>query len=108
MGKKGDPQARTADGDKVTEPRTGDALTADELVGKAPPTQPLVAPGKRAPVKLCGGCRRELKVTDNYCPVCVPNGASATTFGGSNPANPEEPRTMAMGLPPGRFPHGGF
>jgi hypothetical protein len=95
---KGDPQSRTADGDKPVEaPRIGSELTRDELAGKAPPPTPTSA--HRAPAKRCGGCRRELAITDTFCPTCVPNGGAAPKFGGANPPDPDSIRTLAMGLP---------
>jgi hypothetical protein len=95
---KGDPQSRTADGDKpVAAARVGDELTRDELTGRAPPPAPTST--HRAPAKRCGGCRRELAITDTFCPTCVPNGASVPKFGGANPPDPDSIRTLAMGLP---------
>ena len=97
---KGDPQSRTADGDKPTvQARIGDELTRDELVGKAPLPPVAAAPVHRAPAKRCGGCRKELAITDTFCPTCVPNGASVPKFGGANPPDPDSIRTLAMGLP---------
>jgi hypothetical protein len=95
---KGDPRDRTIDGDKpAVQPRVGSELTRDELTGKAAPQA--AAPTHRAPAKRCGGCRRELAITDTFCPTCVPNGASRPTFGGANPPDPDSIRTLAMGLP---------
>ena len=95
---KGDPQSRTADGDKpAAQARVGDELTRDELTGRAPPPAPTST--HRAPAKRCGGCRRELAITDTFCPTCVPNGAAVAKFGGMNPPDPESTLTAALMRP---------
>lgn len=105
MAKKHDVQARTADGDKPEVERKGQELTPDELLGKALPPPAL---STRASLRLCSVCRKGLSPTDTFCPVCVPNAGNAAKFGGSNPPDPNETRTLAMSLPQGRFPHGGI
>lgn len=92
-----DVRKRTADGDPKP-PRTSDELSVDELAGKGPAPPP-VPPTHRAPAKRCGGCRRELAITDTFCPTCVPNGATVPKFGGANPPDPDSIRTAAMMLP---------
>jgi hypothetical protein len=99
--KKHDPRDRTADGDP-REARKGNELTSDELLGKGSPMPAPPSAGTtqhRAPAKRCGGCRKELAITDTFCPACVPHGASVPTFGGANPPDPDSVRTLAMGLP---------
>ena len=58
---------RTQHGDPIPE-RVGDALTPDELAGKATPAP--VRTGPIATTRTCGMCRG--KVVGDACPVCAP------------------------------------